>query len=66
MSTDETNIQLLIGTVIIIIIIIIIIIEIVLEAHKHIHTCKIEKKRKKHTQSKHTNKVDQHQLVQRI
>jgi len=63
MSTDETNIQLLIGTVIIIIIIII---EIVLEARKHIHTCKIEKKRKKHTQSKHTNKVDQHQLVQRI
>ena len=43
-----------------IIIIIIIIIEIVLEAHKHIHTSKIEKEIFffKHTQNKHTNKVD--------
>jgi len=45
---------------------IIIVIEIVLEAHKHIHTFytyeKLKKKKKKklikHTQSKHTNKLD--------
>ena len=38
-----------------------------LESHKHIHTCKIEKEKKEkiiktHTESKHTNKLDEHQL----